>query len=98
MATLTAANTQTLAAATPTNDTVTAAHTFLEVVNQTAATVVYVVVGAASVPAVAGSGAIPVLGGTSRRFMKPGARVSTGTQIQMISAGTPVVTIIPLQS
>lgn len=84
--------TQTLVAATATNDTITGQHQYIEITNQTAGTVVYVSIGATA-PTVAGDNSYVVLGNDVKKFPKQGTGKTGGTQVQMISAGTPVVTI-----
>lgn len=84
--------TQTLVAATATNDTITGQHAYIEITNQTSGTVVYVNIGA-TVPTVAGDNSFAVLGLATKKFPKQGIGKTGGTQVQMISAGTPVVTI-----
>lgn len=98
MATALRAITQTLVAATVTDDTITGTHSYIEITNQTSGTVVYVIVVATvnnTVPTVAGNDCFPVLGGTvARLFSKPGSGAGTSSRIRMISAGVPVVTIM----
>ena len=98
MASVARAVTQTLVASTVTDDTITGTHAYIEITNQTAGTVVYVIIGnpaSTIVPTVAGNDCYPVLGGlTGRLFSKPGIGTgNTSSRVRMISAGTPVVTI-----
>jgi hypothetical protein len=88
--------TQTLTAATATNDTLTGPWSVIEVVNHTTHTnnhVVYVSIGSA-VPTVAGNDFIPVLPQQRVRLgAQPG---NAGTTVRLISSANPTVTIIGL--
>lgn len=93
MATANLAITQTLTAATATDDTITGIYPFIEIINHASKSsnhVVYVSIGATA-PTVAGNDFIPVLAEERIRF---GAQRGTaGTRVRMISANNPVVTI-----
>lgn len=92
MASVAKAITQTLVASTATDDTITGLHQYVSVTNQTSGTVVYVSFGPTA-PTVAGNDCFCVIGGDTVTFARAGVGASAGTQIRMISAGTPVVTI-----
>lgn len=89
--------TQTLSAATATDDTLTGQFEAIEIVNHSTHTnnhVVYVSIGATA-PTVAGDDFIPVL---SQQRVRIGAQAGTGgTRVRMISAADPVVTIIGIE-
>lgn len=94
MASARTAITQTLTAATATDDTLTGIYKSIEIVNHATKSsnhVVYVSIGATA-PTVAGNDFIPVLAEERIRIgAQPGA---AGTRVRMISANNPVVTII----
>lgn len=92
MASVAKAITQTLVAATATDDTITGTHQYVSITNQTAGTVLYVSFGPTA-PTVAGNDCFCVLGGDTILFARAGLGSPAGTQVRMISAGTPVVTI-----
>jgi hypothetical protein len=97
MATAYRAITQTLTAATATDDTLTGVFEAIEIVNHSTHTnnhTVYVSIGATA-PTVAGNDFIPVL---AQQRVRVGAQAgSAGTQVRLISAANPVVTIIGIE-
>lgn len=92
MASITKAYTQTLSAATATDDTVTGTSNAVEIVNHGSGTV-YFRFGSTA-PTVAGADCQPVLAG--ERVRVASGAPFTNTQIRMISAGTPTVSIVAL--
>lgn len=95
MASITKALTQTLVAATATDDTVVGQHSAIEITNHTSGSPLYVSIGATA-PTVAGADFFVVLGGDTKRFSKQGGGKTGGTQVRLIAAGTPTVTIAAL--
>lgn len=93
MADITKTLTQTLVAATATDDTIISQATACEIVNHGSGTVYVRVDGTA--PTVAGAGSYPVLANERVRLSFAGSLADT-LAVRLISAGTPTVSIIAL--
>lgn len=94
MASAVKAITQTLTASTATNDTLTGTWDYIEIVNHSTQAnnhLVYVSIGS-TVPTVAGDNFQVVL--PQERVRVGAQRSATGTNVRMISAANPVVTIV----